>query len=52
MATTTIKQASESWKERLKWLGPGITWMAAGAGGAGELLFPPRVGSLYGYGFL
>lgn len=34
------------------WLGPGITWMAAGAGGAGELLFPPRVGSLYGYAFL
>jgi Mn2+/Fe2+ NRAMP family transporter len=26
--------------------------MAAGAGGAGELLFPPRVGSLYGYAFL
>lgn len=26
--------------------------MAAGAGGAGELLFPPRVGSLYGYALL
>ena len=37
---------------RLKWLGPGLVWMAAGAGGAGELLFPPRVGSLYGYAFL
>src|SRR3989337_4169731 len=38
MATTTIKQAPLSWKERLKCLGPGITWMAAGAGGAGKLL--------------
>jgi Mn2+/Fe2+ NRAMP family transporter len=47
-----IKPAPVSLKEKLKWLGPGITWMAAGAGGAGELLFPPRVGSLYGYTFL
>lgn len=41
-----------SWKQKLSWLGPGITWMAAGAGGAGELLFPPRIGSLYGYAFV
>jgi Mn2+/Fe2+ NRAMP family transporter len=47
-----IKRPPATWREKLKWLGPGITWMAAGAGGAGELLFPPRVGSLYGYAFL
>lgn len=35
----------KSLKERIAWLGPGVTWMAAGAGGAGELLFPPRIGS-------
>src|SRR3989337_2253044 len=52
MVTATIKPAPVTWKEKFKWLGPGITWMAAGAGGAGELLFPPRVGSLYGYSFL
>jgi Mn2+/Fe2+ NRAMP family transporter len=39
-------------RDRVRWLGPGIIWLAAGAGGAGELLFPPRVGSLYGYSFL
>ncbi|MEC4819421.1 MAG: Nramp family divalent metal transporter [Scytonema sp. PMC 1069.18] len=48
----TIKKPPKSWKQRLAWLGPGLTWMAAGAGGAGELLFPPRVGSLYGYTLL
>lgn len=47
-----MKAPPATWTEKLKWLGPGITWMAAGAGGAGELLFPPRVGSLYGYTFL
>lgn len=52
MTTTSIKSSPATWKEKIKWLGPGITWMAAGAGGAGELLFPPRVGSLYGYAFL
>ena len=45
-------QPPRHWKHKIKWLGPGLTWMAAGAGGAGELLFPPRVGSLYGYTFL
>ena len=52
MSTSSIKASPSTWKEKFKWLGPGITWMAAGAGGAGELLFPPRVGSLYGYAFL
>jgi Mn2+/Fe2+ NRAMP family transporter len=52
MNTASIKASPSTWKEKLRWLGPGITWMAAGAGGAGELLFPPRVGSLYGYAFL
>ena len=33
---------------RLKWLGPGFLWMVSAAG-SGELLFTPRVGSLYGY---
>src|ERR1044072_2927642 len=45
----TIKSPPIGWKQKIKWLGPGITWMAAGAGGAGAVLFPPRVGSLYGY---
>ncbi len=39
-------------RARIGWLGPGIVWLAAGAGGAGELLFPPRIGSLYGYALL
>ena len=47
-----IHQPPKTWRQSLRWLGPGLTWMAAGAGGAGELLFPPRVGSLYGYAFL
>ena len=48
---TEIPEPPHGWN-RLKWLGPGLVWMAAGAGGAGELLFPPRIGSLYGYAFL
>lgn len=47
-----VRSAPRGAKQKLRWLGPGITWLAAGAGGAGELLFPPRVGSLYGYAFL
>jgi len=39
-------------KQRLKWVGPGFIFIAASAGGAGEILFPPRVGSLYGYAFI
>lgn len=35
----------------LKWLGPGILWMVSAAG-SGELLFSPRVGSLYGYSLI
>jgi len=39
-------------RERLNWIGPGFIFIAASAGGAGEILFPPRVGSLYGYTFI
>lgn len=39
-------------KQRLGWVGPGFVFIAASAGGAGEILFPPRVGSLYGYTFV
>ncbi|MEL7417634.1 MAG: Nramp family divalent metal transporter [Cyanobacteria bacterium J06555_3] len=39
-------------KQRLQWVGPGFIFIAASAGGAGEILFPPRVGSLYGYAFV
>jgi Mn2+/Fe2+ NRAMP family transporter len=34
--------------EKIKWLGPGFLWMVSAAG-SGELLFTPRVGSMYGY---
>lgn len=47
----TIDKPPRGW-QRLKWVGPGFIWIAASAGGAGEILFPPRVGSLYGYTFL
>lgn len=36
---------------RLAWLGPGFLWMVS-ATGSGELLFTPRIGSLYGYALL
>lgn len=39
-------------RQRLNWVGPGFVFIAASAGGAGEILFPPRVGSLYGYTFI
>lgn len=35
----------------LRWLGPGFLWMVSAAG-SGELLFTPRVGSMYGYSLL
>src|SRR5687767_14236981 len=38
-------------KEILRWLGPGFLWMVSAAG-SGELLFTPRVGSMYGYSLL
>ncbi|MEZ4599637.1 MAG: Nramp family divalent metal transporter [Syntrophotaleaceae bacterium] len=47
-----IHKPPRGFKKKFLWLGPGVVWLAAGAGGAGELLFPPRVGSLYGYLFL
>ena len=47
----SIPKPPRTFRRTVLWLGPGITWLAAGAGGAGELLFPPRIGSLYGYTF-
>lgn len=38
-------------KAIFKWLGPGFLWMVSAAG-SGELLFTPRVGSMYGYTLL
>ena len=38
-------------KRMLAWLGPGFLWMVSAAG-SGELLFTPRVGSMYGYTLL
>ena len=46
-----ISAPPESFREKLKWLGPGFLWMVSAAG-SGELLFTPRVGSLYGYTLL
>ncbi len=37
--------------QRLKWIGPGIVWMIS-AIATGELLFTPRIASLYGYSLL
>ncbi|HEX5541326.1 MAG TPA: Nramp family divalent metal transporter [Micromonospora sp.] len=42
-----VAPAPAGWR-RLVWLGPGFLWMVSAAG-SGELLFTPRVGSLYGY---
>src|SRR5687768_10553575 len=38
-------------KAIIGWLGPGFLWMVTAAG-SGELLFTPRVGSIYGYSLL
>jgi Mn2+/Fe2+ NRAMP family transporter len=38
-------------RAKFKWLGPGFLWMVSAAG-SGELLFSPRVGSMYGYTLL
>lgn len=43
--------AAPKGKERFRWLGPGFLWMVSAAG-SGELLFSPRVGSMYGYSLL
>jgi Mn2+/Fe2+ NRAMP family transporter len=45
-----IPKAPTGW-DRLKWLGPGFLWMLSSAG-SGELLFTPRIASLYGYALL
>jgi len=37
--------------QRLKWLGPGFLWMVS-ASGSGELLFTPRIASMYGYSLI
>jgi Mn2+/Fe2+ NRAMP family transporter len=47
----TIADPPKTFREKLKWLGPGILWMVSAAG-SGELLFTPRIGSLYGYSLL
>jgi Mn2+/Fe2+ NRAMP family transporter len=46
-----IADPPKTFKEKLKWIGPGFLWMVSAAG-SGELLFTPRVGSLYGYSLL
>ncbi len=38
-------------KELFKWLGPAFLWMLSAAG-SGELLFTPRIASMYGYSLL
>jgi Mn2+/Fe2+ NRAMP family transporter len=38
-------------KQMIRWLGPGFLWMVSAAG-SGELLFSPRIGSMYGYSLL
>lgn len=43
-----ISDPPETFKEKIKWLGPGFLWMVSAAG-SGEILFTPRVGALYGY---
>ena len=42
-----IPEAPQGWK-RLKWVGPGFIWMIS-AIATGELIFTPRIASLYGY---
>lgn len=52
MSTSTrITSPPKTFREKLKWLGPGFLWMVSAAG-SGELLFTPRIGSLYGYALL
>ena len=46
-----ISSPPQTFKEKLKWLGPGFLWMVSAAG-SGELLFTPRVGAMYGYSLL
>lgn len=49
-AQERVAPAPTGW-QRIAWLGPGFLWMVSAAG-SGELLFTPRVGSLYGYALL
>ncbi|HYC86055.1 MAG TPA: Nramp family divalent metal transporter [Chryseosolibacter sp.] len=46
-----IAEPPKGLREKLKWFGPGFLWMVSAAG-SGELLFTPRVGSMYGYTLL
>jgi len=48
---TSIPDPPKNFREKLKWFGPGFLWMVSAAG-SGELLFTPRVGSMYGYSLL
>lgn len=49
--TPAVPQPPTGAQSRLRWLGPGFLWMVSAAG-SGELLFSPRIGSLYGYSLL
>ena len=46
----SIPKAPKGWK-RFIWLGPSFLWMLSAAG-SGEVLFTPRIASLYGYSLL
>ena len=48
VGSITISDPPETFKDKIKWLGPGFLWMVSAAG-SGEILFTPRVGALYGY---
>lgn len=49
--TSAVPKPPQGAQSRLRWLGPGFLWMVSAAG-SGELLFSPRIGSLYGYSLL
>jgi Mn2+/Fe2+ NRAMP family transporter len=46
-----ISDPPATFREKIKWLGPGFLWMVSAAG-SGELLFTPRVGAMYAYTLL
>jgi Mn2+/Fe2+ NRAMP family transporter len=47
---TTPSEVPRGWA-RLRWYGPGFTWIVASVG-SGSVLFTPRVGARYGYELL
>lgn len=48
MENNKIVSEAPKGRERLKWIGPAIIWMIS-AIATGELIFTPRIASLYGY---